>query len=106
MDNSKNEGEERGIAENNQGMKIKEAIEYCKETMDDQIEEFGYRDIAIEGIISLLKRGEKYEAMWQTLLEDLDFMPNKEKLLMNWEDFNGSMIKIQQKYFPKEIINE
>ena len=97
-------------------MKTKEAIELIN-TIDDWFEKYYTKEDYLEGLIpketlqmaydihkvkSLLKRGEKFEAMWETLLEDLDFRPNKEKLHMSWEDFNNLMIKIEQRFFPKE----
>ena len=36
-------------------MKIKDAIEYCEELMEEQFEEFGYHETALECIIELLK---------------------------------------------------
>jgi len=79
-------------------MKIKEAIEIICIGREELLSIKG-----ANGIVNLLRELEKYKAMWQTLLEDLDFMPNKEKLLMNWEDFNGLMIKIEQKYLKEEL---
>ena len=82
-------------------MNTKEAIKYLDDLQDENFElQEEYNNKRILEVIALLKRGEKFEAMWQTLLEDLDFMPNKEKLHMNWEDTNDLMIKIRQRYFP------
>lgn len=78
-------------------MDVEETIHVLKELEKAKL---NYESQSVHRAIYLLQQGEKYEAMWQTLLEDLDFMPNKEKLLMSWGDFNDLMIKIKQKYFP------
>ena len=85
-------------------MDTKEAIEFCETEKRIECGVATQCKLAkdFNKVIALLKRGEKYEAMWLTLLEDLDFMPNKEKLFMDWKDFNDLMIKIEQKFFPKE----
>ena len=80
-------------------MDIKEAVEYLKLC---KLEDICCHRGEYDNIIDLLHQGEKYKAMWQTLLEDLDFMPNKEKLFMDWKDFNDLMIKIKKKYLKED----
>ena len=80
-------------------MNTNEAVEYCEETMDDQVEEFGYRDIALDSIILLLQRGEKFEEMWGYFQAEYG---------ENYFDFSGIMTvkdlmdECKQKYLPRE----
>jgi len=60
----------------------------------------------MDEVIELLKRGEKYEAMWNDLWEGLEFKSNKDLLHMNYEDFVNYMKEIKQKYFLKEDIKK
>ena len=94
-------------------MNMKDAIEFLEKLESLYIHTIGwyenlnYRNVIenhneINETIKLLKCGEKYETMWGELLEGLDFMSNKEKLHMNWEDINDLMIKIMQKYSKEE----
>ena len=82
-------------------MNTKEAIEwiktkaFCLDTMGDEKK---LRDFECnqDGIISLLKRGEKYEQMWE---EFQYYISGISKVLPN------KMCSLEQKYFPKEGIN-
>lgn len=72
-------------------MNTKEAIEvlnnhrkYTKYTLIDG---------ELDGIIDLLQRGEKVEAMWQSLKYDI--------CRMEEDDWLDTIYKLEQKYFPK-----
>ena len=79
-------------------MKTKEAIEKLKHIMDC------YKCIGDErinnierdkiDIVDLLKRGEKYEAMWEEVVRYFSYMEWKDEIIE----------KIKQKYFPKDNI--
>lgn len=91
-------------------MNTEKAVEYLKGIIYDDTDcEFiitnADRD-KISNIITLLKRGEKFEAMWNDLWEGLEFKPNKDLLHMNYEDFISYMKEIKQKYFPKSTKKE
>ena len=52
-------------------MEVNEAIEYLNEIMEEQFDEFGYHEIATEGVRDLLKilvaENKAYKGMWKTL---------------------------------------
>jgi len=76
-------------------MKTKEAIEFLEECQDENIElqEKGHDELLIK-VINLLKRGEKFEAIFNTILNwtmnDGEFIPYND------------LVDLEQKYFPKE----
>jgi len=67
-------------------MNTEEAIAYLKST---RMEDYGYRN-EYDEIIELLKRGEKYEQMWEELYKNPEYLTTK-----------AEMYNIKQKYFPK-----
>jgi len=72
-------------------MNTKEAVEKMRGLNEILCEE------TISDIVSALKRGEKYEAMWKKLGSDIAFH-NPE-----WRDEIWDMMEfIEQKYFPKD----
>jgi len=87
-------------------MDTKEAIEFCDE-MDNMIDAVEHlsnnsRNEIYRNFISLrklLKRGEKYEKMWEGLKNGIsEFDRGKDTL--------GEIYKLEQRYFPKEADNE
>lgn len=86
-------------------MNTQEAIKFLENDIltisiiDQSVEEYYEK---IKGVISLLRRGEKYEAIYNEIWEHFEFSPTKELLHMNYEDFVKLLIKLNQKYFPKE----
>ena len=52
-------------------MEVNEAIEYLNEIMEEQFDEFGYHEIATEGVRDLLKtlvaENKAYKGMWKML---------------------------------------
>jgi hypothetical protein len=56
-------------------MEVKEAIEYLEELMEEQFDEFGYHEIATEGVRDLLKtleaENKAYRGMWGELKIDI-----------------------------------
>ena len=75
-------------------MDTKETIHALKEL---EKAKFNYQSQSIHRAIELLQRGEKYEKIFNTILNwtmhDGDFIPVKE------------LIKLEQKYFPKPSKN-
>jgi len=74
-------------------MEVNEAIEYLNEIMEEQFDEFGYHEIATEGVRDLLKtlvaENKAYKGMWNDLYEvasKFNFFPMME------------MDKIENKY--------
>jgi len=78
-------------------MKTKEAIEFL-EWFKDSFYEGELRYSQANQIIELLQRGEKFEAMWESLKGGLDIP--KLNLTVNGEDIYGAMKEFEQKYFP------
>lgn len=80
-------------------MKTKEAIEFLKFHRIlhyDVTQEDG-----IDKVITLLKNGEKFEAMWEELCDRN--VNNSDEYVYSWtEELFELMVNIQQKYFPEE----
>ena len=78
-------------------MNTKEAIDWIEDCKDQNLSE-EYDNKKMNEIVKLLKRGEKYEKMFNTILNwtmhDGSFIPVKE------------LINLEQKYFPKEANND
>jgi len=84
-------------------MKVKEAIEYIEEIIDEYY--YGEPPIIEEKlnkIIALLQQGEKYRQMWEELRQFGRGTNMKVLLHFNGEDLNNHIGKLEQKYFPKE----
>ena len=105
MDNSKDEGEERGIGkDNSKGMKTEEAIEFVKK---HNKKEFFYtwERKSFKDIIALLKRGEKFKKMCNELIDvgkNTWQMWMELKLSTDNIPLKKRMNNLERKYFPKE----
>lgn len=73
--------------------KVKEAIEFLERLKDSLM--IGQ----MVNIITLLKRGEKYETMWEIFKKYLYSYEGDAVHRMNYKD---KIHQIEQKYFPKE----
>jgi len=75
-------------------MEIKEAIEWLE--ANKYLTKY-------KEVIKLLQRGEKYGAMWEEMLHQVNQI---HPLHLNGEDIRRIINDIIQKYFPKEVDNE
>lgn len=85
-------------------MNIKEAIDFLRlKIVPPKWDEEKYK--GLKRVIELLQRGEAYEAMWEEL-----FMEKGMFLILQDDGYSKLLYKIledlEQKYFPKEIIEE
>lgn len=87
-------------------MKTKKAIEFCEYMIERNVIEG--RNEKYREMVILLQQGEKYEKMWEELYVEYGMC------LIRKNDEEGYMSNIlykileelQQKYFPKESMNE
>uniref|UniRef100_A0A6H1ZYN2 Uncharacterized protein n=1 Tax=viral metagenome TaxID=1070528 RepID=A0A6H1ZYN2_9ZZZZ len=85
-------------------MNIKEAEDFLRlKIVPPKWDEEKYK--GLKRVIELLQRGEKYEAMWEEL-----FMEKGMLLILQDDGYSKLLYKIledlEQKYFPKKIIEE
>jgi len=98
-------------------MNTQKAIEFCR----SEIREYGTIKhsygkekfpenkpiiTAYKSIIALLKRGEKYEAMWREITSYIMHYNFGNQYVTFREEIRPTIKEIKQKYFPKEIIEE
>jgi len=80
-------------------METKEAIELTKSFRNDLNNKYFKNEIDyFDSVIELLKRGEKFEKMWEELRGKFKVLHRDLVNFLSINDFN----KIEQKYFPKE----